>query len=350
MATTHWRKGYSVNQLFGEVGVTWSFHQLARLLIGAGVKEENILEEMERNIWFTGSLSRSLPPGEIRHITPSSKRLASQSDEENTADKHIVECTYYNIFGLDGPLVEPFSDMMNDDLYYGQGAMRAFINIFNNRIHALRYLIHAQTNYTLASGEASQSHIGKFLLGLSGHSLPQQHRLSGLNEGDLMPITGHLANCRINYPTVCQLMKTVLNLAVIEMQSLIGRWLGVQQEDHTHLGKRNHQLGKEAVLGKKIWDQQAAFGLVVGPVSHQRLSQLVPGGEDYPRLKQLISWLAEKRCDCLLTIVCQPEPNIEDNATFLGKENRVTSRLGYGAALRSDRPMPKRIRFMLNIV
>ncbi|SHE43134.1 type VI secretion system baseplate subunit TssG [Vibrio gazogenes] len=349
MATTHWRKGYSVNQLFHEAGVTWSFYQLVRLFIGSGVTEDDILEELGRKVFFTGSLSRSLPPGEIRRVSSSKQALMSEHDVDH-AEKHMIECAYYNIYGLDGPLPEPFSEMMIDDLHDGQGGMKAFINIFNHRIHALRYLIQAQHSYTLASSDASHSYIGQCLLALSGHSLPQQRRLSGQHPSDLIALSGHLANCRLNFPTICRVMQTVLNLPVIELQSLLGRWLTVQKQDQTLLGESNHRLGGEATLGKRVWDQQAAFGLVVGPVSHRRLAQLVPGGEDFPKLKQLVTWLAEKRCDCFMTIVCQPEEKHEENATHLGNRPSMTNRLGYGAALQSAVPQTKRISFMLNIV
>ena len=352
MATAYWRKGYSVGQLFQEVGMSWSFYQLTRLLVGVGVQEDDLLDELEHKICFTGSLSRNFPPGEIRSVSPVESKEMIQDDYEitQTAKKHIVECSYYNIYGLDGPLPEPFSDMMTDDIYYGRGAMIAFINIFNNRVQALRYLIHAKANYTLANSDASHSHIGQFLLALSGNYLHQQHFLSGQHEGDLISLAGHIANCRINFPTICQLFKAVLDLGVLDMQSLIGRWLNIQQEDLTLLGKSNHRLGGQATLGKKIWDQQAAFGLVLGPVRHSRLAQLVPGGKDFPKLKQLITWVAEKRCDCLITIECTPEVKADDNATFLDKARCVTNRLGYGAALKSDLPQTKRVQFMLNIV
>lgn len=346
MATTHWRKGYSVNQLFSENGVNWSFYQLARLLIGTGINEEELLIKLEQKISFIGSLSRSLPPGEIRKISAPS----DFSDLHQNSEKYTVECAYYNIYGLDGPLVEPFTEMMCDDDYYGQGAMRAFINIFNNRIQALRYRVKAATHCTLTTSDASQHRIGQFLLALSGQYLPEQRQLSGQTDADLIALSGYLANCRLNFPTVCRILKTVLNLPVIEMQNLIGRWLRVDPEDHTHLGKCNHRLGNEATLGTKTWDQQAAFGLVIGPVPPERLNRLVPGGEEHPRLKRLIGWLAEKRCDCLLTIVCSSLLDGKENSTVLGKGLHASRQLGYGAALKSEIPTSKRVQFMLNIV
>lgn len=355
MATAHWRKGYSVTQLFAQPDANWSFHQLVRLLFSTendNTENSAVLDALEQRVEFVGSLSQNLPPGEIRQVemvdaTTTSDHPAGMGNKLN---KHKVECAHYNLTGLDGPLAEPFLDMLREDKRYGKGAMDAFVNIFNNRIHALRYLIHAQTNYTLTNGPAQGSFIGEFLLALSGHYYQSQRTLHGLKDDTLLSLSGHLANCRMTFPTVRKLFDTVLSLPVLDMKSLIGRWLNVQQQDHTRLGNANHRLGSEVTLGKQVWDQQAAFELVLGPVNHQRLSELVPGGADHQQLRDLLSWISEKRCDCRVTLLVQPEGLAESNTTKLSGQLNLTNRLGYGAMLSSRAPQTGQIQFMLNLV
>lgn len=76
----------------------------------------------------------------------------------------------------------------------------------------------------------------------------------------------------------------------------------VQTPNHTLLGRANHRLGSHATLGKKIWDQQAAIGLVIGPLSVKRLRSLVQGGE-HQHLRSLLGWISDSRCDCQVTLV-----------------------------------------------
>ena len=380
MATTHWRKGYSVTQLFTQDDANWSFHQLARLLLGMGVKEDDLLETLAQRVEFIGSLSRSLPAGEIRNIEIVNETVNEVTNEEreenrpnrksrqNTVNKHTVECSYYNLTGLDGPLAEPFSDMIREDIYRGEGAMAAFLNIFNNRIHALRFLVHAKTNYTLTNSKACDNNLGQFLLSLSGHYYATQRALHGQQDDSLLALSGHLANCRMTFPTIRKLFDTVLSLPVITMNSLVGRWLPVQDTDHLRLGCANHHLGKEATLGKKVWDQQAIVEWVLGPIDHQRLQSLVPEGRSHHKLRDLVSWVSERRVDCQITLVCQSERQRKDNATTLSDKIGTTNRLGYGAALLSHssknsasknnvskksvskNSTTKKIRFMLDMV
>ncbi|MBJ7540006.1 type VI secretion system baseplate subunit TssG [Marinomonas transparens] len=365
MATTHWRKGYSVTQLYAQPDAGWSFHQLAHLLLGMEVEEEAVLDTLAQRVAFTGSLSRSLPPGEIRRVVLANDGLESEAPENQAQptkpakikskyqgenNKHVVECAHYNLTGLDGPLAEPFSDMMREDEYYGEGAMAAFVDVFNNRIHALRYLVHAQTNYTLTNSRASENGIGEFLLALSGHYYATQRALHGQQDDTLLALSGQLANCRMTLPTIRQLFDTVLSLPVIAMNSLIGRWLTVQDSDHTRLGCANHRLGQEATLGKRIWDQQAMIELELGPIDSQRASELVPGGVCHHQLRDLLAWISERRVDCRVSLVCQPDDDAQKNATTLSSASGLSNRLGYGAALMAATQRVQPIRFLLEMV
>lgn len=360
MATAHWRTGYSVAQLFSQPDANWSFHQLVRLLLGTEINDKAVLDELERKVEFVGTQSQNLPPGEIRQVemaedsaTAITNRIpyaTSFTTQSSSKQKHKVECAHYNLTGLDGPLAEPFLDVLREDERFGAGAMAAFVNIFNNRIHALRYLIHAETNHTLTNGKAADNFIGEFLLALSGHYYSSQRDFHGQSDDALLALSGHLANCRMTLPTVRKLFLTVMELPVIEMNSVIGRWLKVQKQDHTCLGSANHRLGGEATLGKRVWDQQAVFELVLGPVDLQRRSELLPGGSDHQQLRDLVAWISEKRCDCKITLVCQPDEVVKNNATKLSRKLNLTNRLGYGTALDSRHPKLSHISFMLNLV
>ena len=368
MATTHWRKDYSVTQLFTQPDANWSFHQLARLLLGTQIKEDDLLDALAQKIEFIGSQSRNLPAGEIRQVTVA-PQINDQERTNNKVDiksnKHTVESSHYNLTGLDGPLAEPYSDMIREDDYYGEGAMASFLNIFNNRTHALRYLIHAQTNCTLTSGKASENSIGEFLLALSGHYYPSQRVLHGQRDDTLLALSGHLANSRMTLPTIRKLFDTVLSLPVISMNSLIGRWLKVQDVDHSRLGCVNHRLGSEATLGSRVWDQQAAFELELGPINQKRMDELVPSGALHYKLRDLVAWISEQRIDCYITLICEPDELIECIQEDQSVENRraiknpnnsvLTSKkssekgsfLSYGAALSSRTPHTKKVRFLL---
>ena len=339
MATAHWRTGHTVADLMGNPDADWGFHQLVRLLLPTDVTDDQLLAEIDRFIDFQASMAQDFPPGAIREVVP--------KDPEQLNDKTRVTCAGYNIAGLGGPLPAPFVDMMIDDLAFGQGAMNAFVNIFNNRIQALRYLIKALTDDTLASTLAAESRTGKFMLALSGHLSQAQRDLHGQSDDNLIGLAGDLANVRMSLPTVRKLFKVSMDLPLLKMNCLLGRWLNVQEADHTLLGQANNRLGGVATLGRKIWDQQAAFELEIGPISAERIQQLVPGGDEHQRLRQLIEWISDCRCDCKVTLICQQDTG--SAVKLEGRKNNSNS-LGFGSWLTGQRAEQKRTSFMLYLV
>lgn len=162
MATAHWRTGYSVADLYAQEDANWSFHQLVRLLLPNGTSEDQILEQINAKIDFNASMAMDFPPGMIRVVTPGEPSGGDNDDEQ--PGKTQISCASHNIAGLSGPLPEPFVEMLRDDVLAGDGAMAAFIDLFNQRLQALRYLIKARTDNTLTSALAPQTMTGQFML------------------------------------------------------------------------------------------------------------------------------------------------------------------------------------------
>jgi type VI secretion system protein ImpH len=340
MATTHWRTGHTVADLYSADDAVWSFHQLVRSLLPNQVKEDELLDQISQAFDFKASQAQDFPTGDIRSVKP-------VNQAKQPKGKNLITCNHYNIAGLGGPLPEPFVEMLRDDQAYGEGAMAAFINIFNNRIQGLRYLIKAATDNNLTSSPASESKVGQFALSLSGHLGEEQRALHQQSSETLIGLAGELANTRMTLPTIIRLLRTTLDLTLIKMNCLLGRWLTVESGDHTRLGSNNHRLGSEVTLGKKIWDQQAAFELVLGPMSASRIQQLVPGGEDHPKLRHLVEWVSDMRCDCKVTLACEANTS---SVAVLSKQKNQTNTLGYGSWLSGEQKATKQVSFMLNLV
>ncbi|BFM48697.1 type VI secretion system baseplate subunit TssG [Marinomonas sp. THO17] len=362
MATTHWRTGYSVAELFVEPDANWSFHQLTRLLVGMNLHDDDLLEALNNSLFFSSFHSQVLPPGEIRKVTLADtdalgrvNKQGNSKDQIKTAKrkqnkaKHQVECSYYNLTGLDGPLVEPFVDLLRQDLRYGKGALAAFIDLFNNRLQALRYLIHAQHHATLTSSLAQHTSMGQFMLAISGHEDSLQRQRHQQEDATLLSLAGSLANCRMTLPMMRKLFAIVLGVSLIALRSLVGRWLTIQKNDHTLLGQRNQRLSAEATLGTRVWDQQAAVELVLGPLSLVRIQRLVPGGTEHQALRDLVSWVCDKRSDCRITLVCLDD-DVEPKVTTLSHQEGGNNRLAYGAVLQGQDKARKEVRFMLDLV
>lgn len=74
----------------------------------------------------------------------------------------------------------------------------------------------------------------------------------------------------------------------IKVQPFAGRWLHLQPEQCTQLGRRNAQLGHSAVAGNRVWDYQSCIRIELGPLSLADYQRFQPGTACYRKLVELV--------------------------------------------------------------
>jgi type VI secretion system protein ImpH len=138
----------------------------------------------------------------------------------------------------------------------------------------------------------------------------------------------------------------------------IGVWRSLEPEDRTHLGARcllpeqsisrgnakecgrNNVLGRTAILGRRVWDAQGRFNLVLGPLSLPQFESFLPGQNNLQRLASLVRFYAGDLWDVGIELLLQEE---EAHAARLG-----TARLGWTAWVQPQRKRgERRVCFML---
>ncbi len=80
----------------------------------------------------------------------------------------------------------------------------------------------------------------------------------------------------------------------VAIQQFFGRWLMLDNDQMSRLtgqhsdGAHYNRLGVDAVVGRRIWDVQGSFRVVVGPLSYQRFCELTPSGRDLKPFCELV--------------------------------------------------------------
>ena len=71
----------------------------------------------------------------------------------------------------------------------------------------------------------------------------------------------------------------------VRVEQFVGRWLELEEADQTVLASRaapegqHAQLGSGALLGKRVWDIESTFEVVVGPLTAHAFRRYLPGSE-----------------------------------------------------------------------
>jgi type VI secretion system protein ImpH len=139
------------------------------------------------------------------------------------------------------------------------------------------------------------------LIGQAGTKQPDDQITISSN----LDLAGLTANRRLSLPVVQQMLKIILGLTLIKMTSLQGGWLDIDSQDHAYLGQGSGcRLGSTAVLGRRVWDQQKAIELLIGPISWSQLYTFIPGGQNHNQLVMLLKRITDGRCDCKVSFEC----------------------------------------------
>ncbi|ODS25026.1 hypothetical protein AB835_00530 [Candidatus Endobugula sertula] len=311
MASTYWRTDYTIETLLSEREVGWEFLQLVKLILlianrDGPADDNSVLDLLVKNIKFRASLAADFPPGEIREV------------KRQGIDKPVSITLVNNVLtAINGPLPEPFIAWVRRLSHSGDHAMADFLDLFNNRLMALRYLICRVTRPNLIDAAADNTETGAMFYSLSGAVFNRK-----VQDVDLR-LAGILANNRMSFPVVKQMLRFCMSLPLKKMNSYQGGWLVVDEQDHSTLGNSYVcRLGQTATLGKKVWDQQQSIEMVIGPLSWLQVKSLVPGGNAHSHFVELLKRMTDCRCDCKIILLL---PQNQAPSVKLRVENNTIS-------------------------
>lgn len=212
-----------------------------------------------------------------------------------------------NVLGLAGsagPLPDPFTELILDRLRQGDGVLRDFLDIFNNRLLALQYRVHKIHRVGFEPVAPGQDRFSRYLfalLGLGTAELRERLLLKKttlvqaparasetslqadkvLNDRVLLPYAGLLGPEQRSAAGLLQLLRDHFKIDVA-LHAYQGRWLDLAETDWTAIGLagRNQRLGNEFVLGQQVYDVASKFELRLGPLPLTRFKDFLPVTEE----------------------------------------------------------------------
>jgi type VI secretion system protein ImpH len=180
----------------------------------------------------------------------------------------VVELNFMGLYGKDSPLPQYFIELAQQNSPTAE-CLRAFLNIFSQRIYFLLYqawrkyhpfLFHTQTeNYQ------------KYLSFLAGSELPYPSLLGAFSH-----------NCC----GLATMLGDYLEGVNVKVQPFVTTWtkLAVIHK----IGHKELLLGDNSFLGDKIINGTQKIIIHIGPISHKKAFKFLPGQSDYQKFCALI--------------------------------------------------------------
>jgi type VI secretion system protein ImpH len=206
-----------------------------------------------------------------------------------------VTVAFLGLAGAGGPLPRPFSEWVLHQARAGDTGPRDFLDLFNHRLVSLMYRARARHRPSLASAPADETAPGRWLFALMGLGTPGLRDRTAVPDRALLGYAALFAGEVRSAAGLEAVLRAHFGVAA-RVVPFTGRWVDIEPDDWTHIGAtgQNRTLGRDAVLGRRAWDPQAAFEVELGPLSLGEHVRFLPVGSAFAPLCALVRlWAGE---------------------------------------------------------
>lgn len=316
---TGWRGDRSLEQWLFDEPYAFEFLQAVRLLemrlqASANADEAGAAVDPVR---FRASFDLSFPPSEVRELR---QPAASGSSPEMTV-------AVYGTGGVDGPLPTSFTEELLERLSRQDTAAAAFLDIFHHRLVSLLYRIHKVHRAALVTVSPDLTPTGRYLFSLMGLGLTSL--TTQLTSPELLlRYAGLLAAHPRSAAGLTLLLSDYFGVPV-DVQQFLGEWCALEHDQWTLVGVagQNNAIGRTALMGTRVWIQDAGIRLRIGPLDNAQFASFLPDGSAHAALEELTRVYAGDNLHVSVQLVLRAED--------VAQARLGASRIGWSGWLRT---------------
>jgi type VI secretion system protein ImpH len=299
MAAYGWGTDRPVAEWLFAEGHRFDFYQAVRLLEmlhpeGLPVGESAMPER--EAVRFESNVSLAFPASDVEAVSPPSRRGAPAR----------LTVNFLGLAGGLGPLPAAYTEMILERLWQKDTALRDFLTMFNHRLVSLMHRVRKRHRVGLAVAPPGQDPLSPYLFSLLGLGTPGLRHRMRTEDRCLLLYTGLLAQRPRSMAGLELLLSDYFRVGLRGRQ-FIGQWQPISEDQLTKIGVsgQNQYLGRGVVLGTRVWDQQRALELRVGPLTLTQFLDFLPGGRGFLALGQLTRFYVGQELDVSFRFILQ---------------------------------------------
>jgi len=264
---------------------------------------------------------------------PASEIQALQLREAAPA---TMKVNFLGAVGPQGVLPHEYTLLVADRLRARDAALADFLDMFHHRMLSLFYLAWRKYRFAAAREDGRDDLLGEHVLDLIGLGMRGARPLLPFPTDALISRAGLLVPQPRGAAALQQLIEDFFGVAV-EVQQFVGGWFPLASADQCVVSDGEeepaNQLGRGAVAGDEIWDQQAKVRIRLGPLDRARYDSFLPGGSAHQPLSALLRFFSHDQYEFELQLVLAAEdvPGVR-----LGGSGEDEPRLGWSTWIRSQ--------------
>ena len=277
------------------------FFQILRLLENAYPDKPRIgasLRPRDDAVRFGQDASLGFEPTAVRGYAPAT-----------AGGRARLAVNFIGLLGANGPLPLHVTEYVRERVRnQGDRAMAAFLDLFHHRMVSLFYRARASAEPAISLDRPDTDRFGDYVGSLFGIGTPALRGRDEIGDFAKLHFAGLMANQRRPAAGLVTILRAYFKLPV-EIEQFAGHWMPIPPEGQTRIGRqeRGNRIGASAVLGKRVWDCQHKFRLVIGPLDYEDYQRMLPGGASMRRLRAWVHNYAGMALDWDVRLILKPQ-------------------------------------------
>lgn len=253
---------------------------------------------LEEQLMFISPLTTDAPQGEVGEISLLKDQRCWQ-----------VEVLGHGLSGALGALPIAYTEWLIERHYrYGDRAGKAFLDIFNHRLHTLRFLAWQKYHF-YANHEFN---------GASTLTLPIRSLAGVLQDTPRMQQEEYAVLFSQPVRSMVCLEQWLQHRFSLPVQILpfTGRWSAIASNDLCQLGNSQQLLSQSPAIGNVFWDCQTYFTVQLGPLPQRVARKFLSLGDEYQCFLKHVRDYVGLGLDFGLELLID---NLDSTVTYLGQ-------------------------------
>lgn len=197
---------------------------------------------------------------------------------------------FFGVFGSNGPLPLHITEYAHSRIVnFNDSTFSAFADVFHHRMISLFYRAWANAQPTVNYDRPDSDQFAKYVGALFGIGMPAFRNQDSLQDRVKLYYSGILAAQTKNAAGLSAMIGDFFRMNT-DIEQFVGHWIDLPKECRLQLGitRETCTLGVNAALGRKAWECQQNFRIVLGPLSREQYLKMLPGGESLRHLKDIV--------------------------------------------------------------
>lgn len=269
------------------------FFQAVRL-IEQWLRRADSARTLDHAMRFRNSVSLCFPPSEIETITVGA--VAAEAPPDHAPKVHLTPA-FMGFLGVNGVLPYDYTAETAAQITFDKNeAVRSFFDNFSHRSMLLFYRAWARCRIEYRSDANDHDGFLSMQLALAG-DIKRRSPGAGADAAvreQVVPdeVIARYAALIRHRPLQAELLTGVLSdyfAVAVRCQTFVGAWGNLGKDCQLSLGKQNHLLGRNTMLGARYWRRDAIVRLRVGPLARADFDSFLRGGSAAKALKAILS-------------------------------------------------------------